>query len=271
MPLSENEISDLFILLNDHYGYDFSGYAIASLQRRIKRFTSMNKINGFPELKKRLDDDPVFFSSFVHELTVNVTEMFRDPTFFQCLQQKVFPSLSTYPFRKIWHAGCSTGEEVYSMAMLLNEHRLYDRTRIYATDINSDVIQKSKEGIYPLRFMQEYSTNYILAGGASSLSDYYTARYDSAIINNHLKKNIIFSFHNLVTDVSFNEFNLIVCRNVLIYFSPALQEKVIELFYNSLGMLGYLALGSKESMLASKLKNKFEVVDKKEKIFKKIV
>jgi len=270
MQITNDEAKELLNLVNDRYGYDFSEYAEASIKRRVSRFAGLQKIDSYFDLKHHLLNDQALFASFIIEITVNVTEMFRDPTFFTCLQQKVFPALTTYPYRKIWHAGCSTGEEVYSLAVLLQENNLYNRTKVYATDINSEVIQKAKEGIYPLKLMREYTSKYMKAGGESSFSDYYTAQYDSAIMNKSLKKNLIFSVHNLVSDKSFNEFNMIICRNVLIYFNQSLQEKVFELFYDSLGMFGFLALGSKESMIASKLKNKYEVIDKNEKIFRKI-
>jgi chemotaxis protein methyltransferase CheR len=270
MLISMDEVHELLKLTKHRSGYDFSGYAEASMQRRINRFAEMKKLDGYPALKRHLLQDTSAFDSFITEITVNVTEMFRDPAFFKCLQQKVFPSLTTYPYPKVWHAGCSTGEEVYSLAVLLQENNLYHNTRLYATDINSAAIQKAKNGIYPLKLMKEYTTNYMAAGGSSSFSDYYIAQYDSAIMNKGLKQNVVFSIHNLVSDHSFNEFNLVVCRNVLIYFNRALQEKVFSLFYESLSMFGFLALGSKESMISSNLKEKFEVVDRNEKIFRKI-
>jgi chemotaxis protein methyltransferase CheR len=270
MEITSEEKSELLALVNDRYGYDFSDYSDASMKRRINRFAGLFKLDNYFDLKHHLLNDQSLFATFIIEVTVNVTEMFRDPLFFKSLQKKVFPALSTYPYRKVWNAGCSTGEEVYSLAILLRENDLLNRTKIYATDINSNVIQRAKDGIYPLKLMKGYTTNYQKAGGNSDFSDYYTAQYDAAILNNNIKRNLIFSTHNLVSDKSFNEFNLIICRNVIIYFNQDLQEKVFNLFYESLGPLGFLALGSKESMMASKLKHKFEVVDKAEKIFRKI-
>jgi chemotaxis protein methyltransferase CheR len=270
MQITGNELKELLRSINDRYRFDFSEYAEASMKRRVSRFATLNKISSCRELKSLLENDEALFTSFISEITVNVTEMFRDPSFFKSLSQKVFPALNNIPHRKIWHAGCSSGEEAYSVAVMLSENNLYNGTRIYATDINPDVIHHAKEGIYPVDVMKEYTSNYMESGGSSSFSDYYTAKYDSAIINKTLKKNMVFSVHNLVCDHSFNEFNLIVCRNVLIYFNKNLQEKVFRLFHESLPLFGFLALGPKESMLSNKLRNKYEVIDKEENIFRKI-
>lgn len=270
MYITSEETIELLNMVNDRYGYDFSEYAESSIKRRINRFADIHKFDNYFDIKHHLLNDESLFASFVIEITVNVTEMFRDPTFFKSLQNNVFPILKTYPYRKIWNAGCSTGEEAYSIAILLSENNLYNRTKIYGTDINSEVIKKAKEGIYSLKLMKGYTTNYIKSNGSSSFSEYYTAHYDSSIMNQNLKKNLIFSVHNLVSDKSFNEFNMILCRNVLIYFNQKLQEKVFQLFHESLGIFGFLALGSKESMMASKYKDKYEVIDKREKIFRKI-
>ena len=270
MQISIEEKNELLNIVSELYGYDFSGYAEASIKRRINRFADIHKFENYFDLRHHLTNDKSLFVSFVLEITVNVTEMFRDPAFFKCLSEKIFPVLKTYAHRKIWHAGCSTGEEVYSLAILLYENNLYNDTIIYATDINTKVVKQAREAIYPMKFMKEYSSNYIKAGGHASLSDYYVSDSDSVIMNKMLKKNMVFSTHNLAGDTSFNEFQMIVCRNVLIYFNQELQEKVLHLFYESLGMFGFLALGTKESMRFSKLYDKFEVVDKNEKIFKKI-
>jgi chemotaxis protein methyltransferase CheR len=182
----------------------------------------------------------------------------------------VVPALRTYPFIRIWHAGCSTGEEAYSMAILLEEEDLYDRTRIYATDINEVVIRKAKEGIFPLDRMQEYTQNYLRAGGTRSFSEYYTAMYDGALFAPRLMRNIVFSQHNLVTDRSFAECNVILCRNVLIYFDRELQHRVHKLFHESLPVYGYLGLGSKESLRFTGFEDNYEPVDRREKIYRKI-
>jgi chemotaxis protein methyltransferase CheR len=196
--------------------------------------------------------------------------MFRDPLFYQALSQKVLPMLASYPYIKIWHAGCSTGEEVFSMAILLHEAGLLERSRIYATDINPANIERAKTGIIPLEAMKDYTANYLKAGGQQDFASYYTARYKHAIIHKHLRSSISFLQHNLVTDRVFNEFQFVCCRNVMIYFNKVLQNQVVNLFCESLSPLGYLALGSKESLLFTKAKSKFEVVDSQQKIYRKV-
>jgi chemotaxis protein methyltransferase CheR len=243
------ELQELLESIRFVYGYDFTDYAEASVKRRINYFMSTNKINDIKELGKCLLRDDHFFEKFVQEFTVNVTEMFRDPVFFKSIRENVIGRLATYPFIKIWVAGCSTGEEVYSMAILLKEEGLLERSVIYATDINQKALQAAKEGIYPLENMKSYTTNYQKAGGKKPFSDYYMAKYDSVLLDKSLKQNIVFSIHNLAVDSSFNEFQLILCRNVLIYFNQALQNKVINLFYDSLCSFGFLALGNKESLI----------------------
>lgn len=251
------------------YGYDFTEYAEASVVRRITRFMKTNKIGTVEELSEILLSDEDTFARFVLEFTVNVTEMFRDPSFYKSLRENVLKRLATYPTIKIWIAGCSTGEEVYSIAILLKEEGLLDRSVIYATDINQRALQVARDGVYGMNLLKSYTANYQKAGGKSSFSDYYTAKYDSAMIDKSLKKNIVFSIHNLAVDTSFNEFQLILCRNVLIYFNQKLQNRVINLFYDSLGAFGYLALGSKESLLFSEKQKEFTDVDKREKIYRK--
>lgn len=270
IEITDTQKSELLTILKHCYGYDFCNYSDASIKRRINRFSALHNFPDYFEMKHHLLNNNNLFKNFVLEVTVNVTEMFREPEFFVSLQKKVYPYLDTYPFFKIWHAGCSTGEEVYSNTILLEENNLYKRSKIYATDINSTVLKTAREGIYPNNEFRNYNRNYIEAGGKFSLSDYYTSNYNMTILLRDLKKNLVFSSHNLVTDKSFNEFQLIVCRNVLIYFNRKLQEKVIKLFYDSLVMFGYLTLGSKESLALSSHKDKFEVVDKKEKIYRKI-
>ena len=267
---TDEQIAELLSIIKNRYGYDFANYSEASLIRRITRFREVTKTFDFFELKNRLLNDAAYFADFVIEITVNVTEMFRDPSFFKALREKVFPYLETYPFYKVWNAGCSTGEEVYSTAILLHEKKILDRARIYATDINSKVLASAREGIFPLKHMQDYSSNYQKAGGEFSLSDYYVAQYGLAKFDSQLPKNMMFSVHNLVSDGSFNEFNLIVCRNVMIYFNRKLQERVFRLFYESMPVYGFLALGSKETLQFSGVYECFEVVDAKEKIYRKI-
>ena len=203
-------------------------------------------------------------------MVVNVTEMFRDPLFFRSFREKVVPFLHTYPHIRIWHAGCSTGEEVISMAIILQEEGLYEKSRIYATDIDEEVLRRAQVGIFPLNKMQQYTQNYIQAGGLRSFSDYYTANYDAVIFHPSLMKNIVFARHNLVTDQSFNEFNVIFCRNVMIYFDRSLQNRVHQLFYESLGMFGVLALGDRESIRFSEHDACYEAIDANEKLYRKM-
>jgi chemotaxis protein methyltransferase CheR len=220
-------------------------------------------------LQEKVYKNPEYFEYFLQEVTVNVTEMFRDPSFFWALRKKVLPMLSTYPYIKIWDAGCSTGEELYSLAILLKEENLLHKTRIYATDVNQKVLVKAKEGIYPISSMREYIQNYHQAGGVQDFSEYYTARYGYAKFDQSLIENVIFYPHNLATDGSFNEFHLVICRNVLIYFNRHLQEKVLQLFINSLVNLGYLCLGKKENLALSSIESHFKEIDKGEKIYRK--
>lgn len=207
---------------------------------------------------------------FVLAISINVTAMFRDPSLYVTLREKVVPILRTYPYLRVWHAGCSSGEEVYSTAILLQEEGLYERCKIYATDINGAVLDRARAGIFSLAAMQDYTTNYVQAGGRHPFSEYYTAKYENAIFSPLLKKNIVFAEHNLVTDGSFNEFNLILCRNVMIYFNKDLQDRVHRLLYESLGNLGYLSLGSKESLKFATLEDRYEVVDTRDKVYRKV-
>ncbi|WP_028979049.1 CheR family methyltransferase [Sporocytophaga myxococcoides] len=268
--LEDDQIEHLFLSIRRRYGYDFTGYAEASIKRRVNKFLDTTELRSVNILRDRLLEDDAFFKYFLDEITVNVTEMFRDPLFFASLRKKVFPLLNTYPFIKIWDAGCSSGEELYSLAILLEEEGLYTKSRIYATDISQRVLDKAIDGIYPIDMMKEYTGNYIHAGGKRSFSEYYTAMYDNAIFSSRLKKNVMFSAHNLAVDESFNEFNLIVCRNVLIYFNRQLQEKVVELFLKSLPVFGFLALGNKETLSFSMFRDHFEEVDRSQKIYRRI-
>jgi chemotaxis protein methyltransferase CheR len=253
-----------------HYGFDFRSYAYASLRRRVWKRIEAEGLPTVSALQERVLHDPEMMNQLLLDLSINVTAMFRDPSFYAALRTKVIPLLRTYPFIRVWHAGCSTGEEVYSMAILLTEEGLYERARIYATDINEVVLQRAKSGIFPLNRMQEYTENYIKAGGTRSFSEYYTAMYDGALFSPALLKNVVFSQHNLVTDRSFAEFNLILCRNVLIYFDKALQERVHGLFYESLATFGVLCLGSKESLKFSKYEDCYEAVSAADKIYRKV-
>jgi chemotaxis protein methyltransferase CheR len=214
--------------------------------------------------------DPLCLERFLNRLSVNVTAMFRDPTFYLTFRTKVVPLLRTYPFVRIWHAGCSTGEEVYSMAILLQEEGLYERCRIYATDISAEVLRTAKEGIFPLASMQEYTANYQRAGGRHFFSDYYTAQYDNVMFDTTLKRNLIFSEHNLVTDSSFNEFHVILCRNVMIYFNKALQARVHDLIYESLTMFGVLGVGNKESLKFTPREQSYDELDSRDRLYRKV-
>lgn len=263
---------ELELLLNDissQYGYDFTEYSRASLQRRVQRLFSVDKFPSFAEFRYRLQSDSHYFRRFVEEITVNVTEMLRDPSFYRTLRTTILPILATYPFIRIWHAGCSTGEEVYSMAILLKEANLLHKSLLYGTDINPSVIDRARKGIFPVHQMQKYSESYIQSGGVHDFSSYYTANYHLAKFDSSLTGRMIFSTHNLVSDFSFNEFQLILCRNVLIYFERDLQGKVFKLFDYSLENFGYLALGSKESLRFSPMAGRYRQVGR-EKIWRKV-
>jgi chemotaxis protein methyltransferase CheR len=268
--LERVEIELLLEGIYRHYGFDFRSYAYASIRRRLWKRIEAEGLSSISALQARVLHETELMERLLLDLSINVTAMFRDPRFYVAFRQKVVPLLRTYPFIRIWHAGCSTGEEVYSMAILLDEEGLYDRARIYATDINDVVVQRAKSSIFPLERMQEYTENYIAAGGTRSFSEYYTAKYDGALFDPRLLRNVVFSQHNLVTDRSFAEFTVILCRNVLIYFDRSLQNRVHRLFYDSLSMFGILGLGGKESLKFSELENRFEAVSAPDKIYRKV-
>ncbi len=251
------------------YGYDFTGYSRASLKRRIVRLFELDGFVSFAEFRYKIKSDPGYYKRFLEQITINVTEMFRDPEFYQVLRKDILPRLGTYPFIRIWIAGCSTGEEAYSVAIFLKELNLLQKSLIYATDINSAVLENAAQAIIPMSKIKMYTENYIEAGGTEQFSDYYTANYSLGKLQHELKKKIIFSTHNLVTDNSFNEFQLILCRNVIIYFDRPLQTKVFELFNGSLEKFGYLALGTKETLDFSTVSKDFERI-KGAKIWRKI-
>ena len=263
------DLKELLDSIRFRYGYDFTDYSQASLKRRVEHYMSTHAVTHFKEFAQALLKDESLFENFVQELSVTVTEMFRDPLFYLALREKVIPRLATYPHIKVWIAGCATGEEVYSTAILLQEEGLLNRSIIYATDINQQSLQKAKAGIYPIARMKSYTKNYLSAGGKGSLSEYYQAKFDSVLFNKNLRNNIVFSPHNLVADRSFNEFQLILCRNVLIYFNQSLQDHVLDLFCKSLCQFGFLGLGNKESLLFFGQRKKFDVVDAREKIYMK--
>ena len=266
--VKDEELEYLIKDVYDLYGYDFSLYSRASFKRRVNRICLIDKFTSFAELRYTLINEPNYLKRFIEEVTVNVTEMFRDPYFFKELRENILPQLGTYPLIRIWIAGCSTGEEAYSVAILLKEAGLYHKSLIYATDINPSVLETARAGVFPISQMKTYSENYILSGGKKDFSDYYTANYDSARFDSSLKEKMILSTHNLVSDSSFNSFQLIVCRNVLIYFDKPLQERVFKLFDDSLENLGYLALGSKETLRFSNLGKTYQQIND-QKIWKK--
>lgn len=268
--LSDEETDVILSDLIEHYGYDFTNYSPASMKRRILRLLAMDKVVSFAEFRYRLINDAEYFKRFVEQITVNVTEMFRDAHFYKTLREQVIPELATKPLIRIWHAGCSTGEEVYSMAILLREANLLEKSLLYATDINPAVLEKVRLGMFPLNQMKQYSENYIHSGGQQDFSKYYIAQYDRAQFDESFKSRIILATHNLVSDTSFNEFQLILCRNVMIYFDKELQDRALDLFDNSLEKLGFLALGSKETLKFSPVVNRYKQLENKEKIWRKI-
>ncbi len=269
---SEHSDEHLETLLGDIlevYGYDFTGYSRASLKRRIVRLYQLDHFVSFAEYRYKIRTEPGYFKRFLEEVTINVTEMFRDPPFYKTLRTEILPKLGTYPFIRVWVAGCSTGEEAYSIAIFLKELNLLHKSLIYATDINSAVLENAAQAMIPLSKIKLYTENYIAAGGSEQFSDYYAANYSLGKLKDELKSKIIFSTHNLVTDNSFNEFQLILCRNVIIYFDRPLQNTVFELFDNSLEKRGYLALGTKETLDFSSISKNYERL-KGEKIWRKI-
>lgn len=251
------------------YGYDFRDYARSSLRRRVHTRMRKEALSSISELQSRVLRDPECMSRLLADLSIHVTEMFRDPSFFKAIRQEIVPILRTYPFIRIWDAGCSTGEEAYSLAIILEEEGLYERSQIYATDMNKRVLETARSGIFKLSTMRENTQNYLASGGTGSFSDYYTARYESAVFSPDLKRQIVFAQHNLVTDSRFNTFNLIICRNVMIYFNRDLQERVFALFHSSLERFGIIGIGKKESLSFDPLAKHFEVLNEEERIYKR--
>ncbi|HEY9615892.1 MAG TPA: protein-glutamate O-methyltransferase CheR [Microcoleaceae cyanobacterium] len=263
------EIQLLIEAIYRRYGYDFRNYAPASLKRRIYNFLRVEKLSSLSKLQEQILYDRTCVDRLILGLTVNTTAMFRDPSFYLAFREYAVPILRTYPFIRLWHAGCSTGQEVYSMAILLQEAGIYQRCRIYATDANEKVLQIAKSGIYPVKQMQDYTQLYLKAGGQQAFSDYYTANYGSAVLRSSLREQIVFGQHNLVTDRSFNEFNVIICRNVLIYFNQTLQNQVHQLFYNSLCRFGILGLGKQETIRFTQYESDYEALAASEKLYRR--
>jgi chemotaxis protein methyltransferase CheR len=266
----EIELELLLEAIHRRYGFDFRDYAAASLRRRLTRRMNAEGLDSLSELQGLLLRDPACMERLLLDLSINVTAMFRDPPFYRAFRQQVVPLLHTYPFTRIWCAGCSTGEEVYSLAILLHEEGLYERARIYATDINEYALEAARAGVFPLQRMRAYTENYIRGGGKGNFSDYYVTAYDAARFNAELAANVVFAQHNLATDRSFNEFQVIVCRNVLIYFDTPLQHRVSELFDASLCHLGVLALGRRESLSFTPVVDRFAPLDAEERLYRKV-
>jgi chemotaxis protein methyltransferase CheR len=268
--LEEIELSLLLEGVFRQYGFDFREYAPASLRRRVWRRAHAEGLSTISALQDKLLHDPACMERLLLDLSINVTTMYRDPSFYVALRDKVVPLLRTYPFTRIWIAGCSTGEEVYSLAILLQEEGIYERTRIYATDINESVLERARGGVFPLDKMREYTQNYLRAGGRRAFSEYYLAKYDGAQFQRSLIDNVVFAQHNLVSDRSFNEFNAIICRNVMIYFDRALQDRVHRLFYESLMTFGVLGLGAKEAINFSPYEDRYEELVANERLYRKV-
>jgi chemotaxis protein methyltransferase CheR len=268
--LEQLEVELLLEAIYRRYGFDFREYAEASLKRRLWRRMNAEGVATITRLQDLLLHDPECMERLLLDLSINVTSMFRDPSFYVALREKVVPSLRTYPFTRIWCAGCSTGEEVYSLAILLQEEGLYERARIYATDINESVLETAQAGVFPLDRMQQYTQNYIRGGGTKEFSSYYVAAYDRARFSRDLMDNVVWAQHNLAMDRAFNEFNVILCRNVLIYFDKPLQDRVHRLFAESLEMFGVLALGHKESVAFTPCADRYEEIDADERLYRRI-
>jgi chemotaxis protein methyltransferase CheR len=269
--ITEQQIVDLLEAMFKKTGYDFRDYSRAHIKRRIQHRLALSNFESIDEMTKRVEVDEILVKEILQDLSINVTEMFRDPDLYHVLRKEVIPFLKTYPYFKIWHAGCASGEEVYSMAILLKEEGILERARIYATDFSPKAVARAKEGIYSNNQIKLHTKNYILAGCNNDFSDYYHSKYDSVIISPELKKNIVFAEHNLVTDSVFNEMNLIVCRNVMIYFNRNLQNRVVGLFKESLADMGMLVIGNKENIRFIDNGKYFETIDDRQKIYRRVV
>ena len=263
------EIPLLLEAIYQKWGYDFRNYSISHIKRRLIHRMNINQMESLSQMQGKVLRDRQFFTELLSDLSINVTEMFRDPQFYQSFRTNVVPILRTYPYIKVWHAGCATGEEVYSLAILLKEEGLLERAQIYATDFNRKVLEVARKGIYPSTNFTQFEDNYQKAGGTAILSDYYTSLYGSVKMNANLAHKIVFADHNLVTDGVFANVNLILCRNVLIYFNKNLQNKVIGLFHESLSPSGHLCLGTKESLKFTNYEQMFNKVDDVNRIYKK--
>lgn len=264
------EIDLLLEAVFRYYGYDFRNYAFPFIQRRISHRVNKEKLTSISALQEKVLRDSTVLEGLLSDFSINVTEMFRDPSFFKSFRTKIIPIIKDYPEIRIWHVGCSSGEEVYSMSILLHEEGIHEKTRIFATDLNKSILEKAKQGTFPLDVMQLYTKNYIEGGGKRAFSEYYKAVEDKVFFHPSLQKNVVFAHHNLVTDQSFNEFDIILCRNVLIYFNKVLQNDVHKLLYNSLSQSGFLGLGKREGIKFTSYENCYGEFDASEKLYRKI-
>lgn len=274
MGCNELEKIEIELLLEGiyrHYGFDFRNYVFPSIRRRIWHRIYSENLSTVSALQERVLHDPVIMNRLLEDFSITVTEMFRDPSFYLSIRKNIIPILKEYPEIRIWHAGCSTGEEVYSMAILLNEEGLHNKVRIYATDMNGSAIETAKRGLFPFKKMRKYTKNYLHSGGRKAFSEYYSVKGEHAVFHSFLGENVVFAQHNLAVDHSFNEFHLIICRNVMIYFNPTLQTRVHELFHNSLVLSGILGLGKKEDLTFTSHSGYYEEMDANEKLYRKMV
>jgi chemotaxis protein methyltransferase CheR len=271
IQIDEKAAEEIISELYDWSGYDFSNYSAPSLMRRFQRYAEIKRLQSTEELLNLIRSDSRILNEFIEEITVNVTEMFRDPYFFKIIREQVLPQLKNSSPMKIWHAGCSSGEEVYSMAIVLKEEGLLEKAIIYATDINQSVLETARKGIFNLDNLKLYENNYKESEAVGNFKNYIEIKNGEAVISSEIREKIIFSTHNLVSDGGFNKFDLIVCRNVLIYFNKELQNAVLQTFYESLNPGGFLALGSKESIMFSPVHHVLEELHARFKIWKKKV
>jgi chemotaxis protein methyltransferase CheR len=268
--LEKIEIDLLLEGIFRYYGFDFRNYVFSSIRRRIWYRIRAERLRSVTGLLEKVLHDPCMMERLIADFSIHISEMFRDPHFFKSFRKNVVPLLKELPFVRIWHAGCSTGEEVYTMAIILHEEGLYHKTKIYATDMNEDLLKKAKDGVYPLDKMQIYIDNYRLAGGMKELADSFEVNHDKAVFHPFLTQNVVFAQHNLATDHSFNEFHVIICRNVMIYFDRVLQDRVHGLFYESLCTSGILGLGGKEDIAFNNYSHFYEAFDPAQKIYRKV-
>lgn len=268
--LEKIEINLLLEGIYRYYGFDFRNYVSSSIRRRIRYRIRAERLKSVSSLQEKVLHDPCAMERLLSDFSIHISEMFRDPPFFKSFREKVVPFLKELPFVRIWHAGCSTGEEVYSMAIILHEEGLYHKSKIYATDMNEALLKKAKEGVYPLDRIRAYMNNYLLAGGTKTFTDYFEVSHDKGGFQPFLTKNVVFAQHNLATDHSFNEFHVIICRNVMIYFDRVLQNRVHGLFYESLCMSGILGLGGKEDISFNNYSHCYEGFDQEQKIYQKV-